>query len=184
MTFGFALMSIGSIMMLSGYEKKTIGEVLSQLQTKPTGGETGLSAYLKSGGAAINAAVTGPGKTSADSTSSGSVPSGLTTFDGHPVCKWIAEELEWARKHGWSGQLESGHRSYQQQVQACANTTGPCAEPGTSNHEDTHFPGCAADVTEPEELDRVLTKKIGRRLHWTGKSIGDDVHFSSGLQGV
>jgi hypothetical protein len=59
MTFGFSLMAIGSILMLSGYEKKTIGEILSQLQVQPQPGETAFSSYLRSGGSAVSSAVLG-----------------------------------------------------------------------------------------------------------------------------
>lgn len=90
MTFGFALMAIGSILMLSGYEKKTIGEVLSQLQTKPQGGETAFSAYLKTGGAAVNAAFTGSGSGSGmESVGSTVGTKGTLTSSqlaGHPAC--------------------------------------------------------------------------------------------------
>lgn len=184
MTFGWGLMTVGSVMLLSGYQDKPISAVLGEIQKKPAAGDTSFSAYLKGAGSGISDAFTGSGETGSTSGATGKVPTGMAQFDGHTVCKWIAEELEWARQRGWKGSVNSGFRDYQEQVQACKETTGPCADPGTSNHEGTHYPSCAVDVTNEEELDKILSKKIGRRLHWTGKSIGDNVHFSSGLNGV
>lgn len=37
-------------------------------------------------------------------------PPGLTTFEGVEMAQWIANELEWATRHGWHGQPTSGYR--------------------------------------------------------------------------
>lgn len=91
MTFGFALMAIGSILMLSGYENKTIAQVLSGLRIKPEAGETAFSAYLKGGGSAINAAFTGSGvepETLPAPSGGSSLPNvkGKLNLNGHPRC--------------------------------------------------------------------------------------------------
>jgi hypothetical protein len=106
----------------------------------------------------------------------------MATFDGHPVCGWVAAELEVARRNGWGGQLLSGYRTNAEQEEACAGTSGPCAKPGESNHQGRAFPSCAADVSDPAGLARALP--AGSRLKWTGRTIGDAPHFSSGRSGV
>lgn len=180
MTFGFALLTIGSLLLYSGYQNSTIAEVLQGLSTKQEGpGETGFASLLSGAANAVT-----PGSGGEGPAVNGSAPKGLTTFDGKQVCKWVAEELQWARQHGWTGGLESGYRSKQEQAEACKHTSGPCATPGKSNHQGTRFPKCAADVTQAAQLEKILSKKPGRKLHYTGKSIGDTVHFSSGLTGV
>ena len=181
MTYGFALLTIGSLLVYSGWSNNSIADVLKGLGNKRNSGpgDAGFIALLSGAGNAVKPGTGGEGPAT-----SGSTPRGLSTFDGIPVCKWIAEELEWARKHGWSGSLTSGYRSKQHQKEVCATGVKPCATPGTSNHEGKKYPKCAADVTEPAQLDEVLSKKPVRKLKYTGKSIGDIPHFSSGLNGV
>lgn len=181
MTFGFALLTIGTVLTYSGYTNTSVSEVLEGLSVKRSGpGDTGFISLLGQG---VTSAVT-PGSGGTGPAVKGKTPAGLTTFDGIPMCKWVAAELQWARDHGWTGRAESGYRSKQHQKEVCATGVKPCATPGTSNHEGKRFPKCAADVTEPEQLDEVLSKKPGRKLHYTGRSIGDRPHFSSGLNGV
>lgn len=181
MTYGFALLTVGTLFMYSGYTNNSIADVLKGLgKVRSHGaGDSGFIALLSGAGEAVK-----PGSGGSGPATSGKTPKGLTTFDGVSVCKWVAEELQWARDHGWNGSLISGYRSKQHQKEVCATGVTPCAKPGTSNHEGKRFPKCAADVTEPEQLDHVLSKKVGRRLHYTGKQIGDIPHFSSGLNGV
>lgn len=181
MTYGFALMTAGTLLLYSGWSNSTILEVLQGLAKPKSGpGEAGFVALLLNGSkSAVTPESGGEGMHTTQGT-----PKGLTTFDGKPCCKWVAEELQWARNHGWKGTLTSGYRSYQDQVRACRETSNPCATPGTSNHEGKKYPKCAADVTNEAELNRILSKKPGRRLYYTGKAIGDAPHFSSGLNGV
>lgn len=186
MTYGFALMTMGTLLVYSGWSNNTVVDVLRGLgkTRKPGGaGETGFVALITAPVAGATSAVT-PGSGGEGPTTSGGVPKGMTTFDGHPMCQWVADELQWARDHGWGGSATSGYRSKADQARACEETSGPCAEPGKSNHQGKKYPKCAADVSDPAELDAILAKKPGRRLHWTGKSIGDEPHFSSGLVGV
>jgi hypothetical protein len=185
MTYGFALLTMGTLLVYSGWSNNSIADVLRGLGKTPKSGagDTGFIALLTAPVAGATSAAT-PGSGGEGSATSKGTPKGLTTFDGKPVCKWVAEELEWARNHGWGGSLTSGYRDYGDQVRACEETSGPCAEPGKSNHQGKKFPKCAADVSNPQELEEVLSKKPGRRLHYTGKGIGDEPHFSSGLAGV
>jgi len=183
MTYGFALLTMGTLLVYSGWSNNSIADVLKGLGKNRTSGagDTGFVSLITGAGNAVKPGSGGEGPATGVG---GKVPRGLTTFDGVPVCKWIADELQWARDHGWNGSLTSGYRSKQHQAEVCATGVKPCATPGTSNHQGKAFPKCAADVSEPEQLDRVLSKKPVRKLHYTGKSIGDIPHFSSGLNGV
>ena len=179
MTYGLALLTAGTLLVYSGWSNSSIADVLKGLAVRKGGaGDTGFVSLLRAPAEGVGEAVAPGGKTQ------GKPPAGVTTFDGKACARWVAQELEWARKHGWTGRLESGYRSKADQERVCATGVKPCAKPGTSNHEGKRYPKGAADVTEAEQLDRVLSKKPGRRLKWTGKSIGDPVHFSSGLNGV
>lgn len=185
MTFAFALMAAGWVLMESGWSNSSVSDVLKGLSVRSGGaGDTGFISYLAGASGGVSAAVApgtgGEGK----SVPGAKLPIGVTTFDGKPCAKWVADELKWARQHGWTGRLESGYRSKADQERVCATGVKPCATPGTSNHEGKRYPKGAADVTEAAQLDQVLSRKRGRKLKWTGKSINDDVHFSSGLRGV
>lgn len=180
MTYGFALLTAGTLLVYSGWSNSSIADVLRGLAVRKGGaGDTGfvslLQAPAKGAGEALQPGGTGPQT---------AMPVGVTTFDGKPCARWIAQELKWARKHGWTGSLTSGYRSKAEQERVCATGVKPCAKPGTSNHEGKAYPKGAADVSQAAQLDQVLSRKRGRRLKWTGRSIGDDVHFSSGLNGV
>lgn len=190
MTYGFGLVTLGILLLYSGYNGQSLISVLRGIKGTPEQKETAFDVALKvisAGSSAVSPGNSGEGPTTPEKRNkgeAGKVPRGMATFDGQPLCKWIADELEWAREHGWNGHLESGYRSEQHQREVCATGVTPCATPGTSNHEGKSYPSCAVDVTEPEQLDKVLSKKPFRRLKWTGNSIGDPVHFSSGLRGV
>lgn len=104
--------------------------------------------------------------------------SGVTTFDGKPVAAWIAPILAYARKQGWKGSVTSGYRSRAKQAQLYAHPQGyPVAKPGTSKHERSEFPRGAVDVSNAEQLARILRNSPYRgRLVWAGAK--DAVHFS------
>lgn len=132
--------------------------------------------------AALGRVPTG-GATASPETSNGrGLPRGLGTFDGHLVSNWIITELKWARHNGWRGHVESGYRN-QEQERAAAEHYGlehySGGDPSGSNHTKINYPGGAVDVTEPEQLNRVLSAKANRRLTWGGPVIGDPVHFSA-----
>jgi TP901 family phage tail tape measure protein len=69
-------------------------------------------------------------------TYSGKVPSGVGSFDGYPVDKWIIPELEYAVAHGWDGRITSGYRT----PQHSAELGFPDDE-----HTKTSYPGGAVD---------------------------------------
>lgn len=118
----------------------------------------------------------GGGGGSAGSSSSG----GVTTYGGKRVASWIVPALKYARKHGWSGSVTSGYRSYAEQQRLYANrgsNPNPVAKPGTSNHEGSQYPRGAVDVTDPSGLRSALKGYRGRKLKWYGPR--DPVHFSA-----
>jgi hypothetical protein len=114
---------------------------------------------------------------------------GLQRFDNVEVAAWIVPSLKWAREHGWTGHVTSGFRSCAHQKEVAAEFAasihktvaqvyphGPCA----SNHVGQAHPRGAVDVTEPEQLDRVLRNSPkSPKLVWGGPVINDRVHFSA-----
>jgi len=113
-----------------------------------------------------------PGKSTATVSHKG----GTTMIDGKPVANWIAKRLERARAAGWQGTVTSGYRSVAEQRRIYDSGVRPAAKPGQSNHNFTAFPGGAVDVSDPQQLARVL-KKLGiKKLQWAGSK--DVVHFS------
>jgi hypothetical protein len=114
---------------------------------------------------------------------------GVTLFEGVQVADWIVPHLRWARRHGWTGAVNSGYRTCEHQKQEAAAYAarigktvaqvyphGPCA----SNHVGAKYPRGAVDVGRAAELDRVLRNSPHQpKLVWGGPVIGDEVHFSA-----
>jgi hypothetical protein len=104
-----------------------------------------------------------------------------------PIATWITPILKWAAAHGWSGQVDSGYRSYADQefLYTHAGTDGISsivARPGTSNHEKSVYPGGAVDVDGASDsmLMRVLQGYRGMQK-LVGGYLGpaDPYHFSA-----
>jgi hypothetical protein len=192
MTFGFALLLSGWVLLDAGWKGVTPFDVLKGVtaNTKGPGGvlrETGqdvLASFSGKGHSEYSGETGGKSGGGGGASDALKHVGGTVQMDGHPVAKWIAVELLWAREHGWKGRVESGYRSKAEQERIYNSGVRPAAVPGTSNHEKKRYPGGAVDVTEAEQLDQILSRKKGRLLKWTGNSIGDTVHFSSGLNGV
>lgn len=176
MTGAFGFLVVGWLMLASAVRNQGMADTLRGAVSSGDAGPGARGFATAILGPPPPAGVSGPAG------ASGHVPSGMQQVDGHPVCAWIAQELQRARRNGWRGQVVSGYRNRQEQAAACAHTSGPCAKPGESNHQGTSFPSCAVDVTDPAGLARALGG--GSRLHWTGRTIGDSPHFSSGRRGV
>lgn len=100
---------------------------------------------------------------------------GTALFEGKRVAAWIKPELEYARQHGWKGQVNSGYRSFADQTRIYNSGVRPAAKPGTSNHEGTEFPRGAVDVSDAETLSRILRRKKSPLIFAGAK---DPVHFS------
>jgi hypothetical protein len=105
------------------------------------------------------------------------LPSGVVSFEGHKVAAWIAPALQYARKHGWSGHVNSGWRSYAEQKRIYDSGQRPAAYPGTSNHEGSQYPRGAVDVWGAAQLASILSHSPwAGKLIWAGAK--DPVHFS------
>lgn len=102
---------------------------------------------------------------------------GVANFEGHKVAAWIKPALEFARQHGWTGQVTSGYRSYADQQRIYNSGVRPAAKPGTSNHEFTAYPGGAVDVSAAQQLAQILARSpYAGKLVYAGAK--DPVHFS------
>lgn len=179
MTAAFGFLMVGWLLLASATRNQPVAELLRGAVSPagtPGPGERGFTTSIL-------------GELAGDRSAGGSAassdpqnPAGLVTFDGEKVCAWIAAELRKARANGWSGSVTSGYRSAADQARVCATGVTPCAKPGESNHQGTAYPGCAVDVSDPAGLARALPK--GSPLKYTGATIGDTPHFSSGKRGV
>lgn len=102
---------------------------------------------------------------------------GIANFEGTKVAAWIAPILKYARQKGWKGGVNSGFRSYQDQVRIYNSGVRPAARPGTSNHEGSDYPRGAVDVSNAEQLNQILQNSPYKNvLVWAGQK--DPVHFS------
>jgi hypothetical protein len=102
---------------------------------------------------------------------------GVAKFEGKQVADWIAPILQYARKQGWKGSVNSGYRSKAEQTRIYNSGVRPAAKPGTSNHEFSGFPGGAVDVSDAASLSQILARSPYRKkLRWAGAK--DPVHFS------
>jgi hypothetical protein len=108
----------------------------------------------------------------------GASAAGHAMFDGKRVRADFAQELAWARRHGWQGTVTSGYRNPQEQMAAAKRYGlqhyGPAGPLGSN-----HVKNRAVDVTDPAQLDKILRRYPGKRtLIWGGPIIGDAPHFS------
>lgn len=171
MTPAIALFVIGAILLRAGWKNQSVVDsALGRAARKAVGNVPELTQLLDqaSGGdmtdfpSLVNTPVIG---------------TGLVTMDGKPVAAWIARYLRWARKHGWSGQVTSGWRDPDRVITPSPGL--PVAPQGQSNHRGKRFPLGAVDVSEPDELERVLRRFPGPVPLRRNSAIGDPVHFSA-----
>lgn len=159
----FAELLAGGILATAGATGDAVGDVMQgTLTTKPFAGASGASS-----GATASTASANPTN----------LPSGVGTFDGKPVAKWIIPILQYARAHGWTGSVTSGYRSFAEQQRIYNSGVRPAAVPGTSNHEGSTFPAGAVDVSNASQLSSILRgSPYASLLQWAGSK--DPVHFS------
>lgn len=167
MTLGFALLTAGAALIYTGFKNMTMADLAlgrpGPGQPPPIADVEGVSTGTDNGGATGNAPVN-------------SKVSGVVNWRGTPVAKWLVPVLNRAVEAGWDGCLNSGYRTPAEQAAACAQTSGPCAAPGQSNHQGKRYPGGAVDVCNPASFQAAMNK-IGNPLR---NSLGasDPVHFS------
>jgi peptidoglycan hydrolase-like protein with peptidoglycan-binding domain len=108
---------------------------------------------------------------------------GVATFDNKPVAAWMKPYLDWARAHGWQGQLNSGYRTPEYSEHLCygicgaPRCSGTCA--GRSSHHSIRVkPGGSIDVT-----DYVKFGELMRQCPYSPRIFNnlpnDRVHYSS-----
>lgn len=128
-----------------------------------------------------NSASTVP--TGANPPNDASSPSGVGTFDGKQVAKWIIPILQKARQSGlWHGSVLSGFRTPAYSLSLCRQMCGAPSCPGRcagtdSNHSGTQAPHGAVDVSDPAGLTAALAHlNLSNQLKHTLSS--DANHFS------
>lgn len=167
--------------------QNVFAHLAAQPITDHLAGENGLNDFVKdeqSGNFNVTTStpttkVTIPGAPAAQATAAAKLPSdpGITNFGGKQVAKWIAPILAYAKAHGWTGGVNSGYRTYSQQLAIYNSGVRPAAKPGTSTHEMTAFPGGAVDVSQAQQLSDILAHSpYAGKLVWAGSK--DPVHFS------
>lgn len=101
------------------------------------------------------------------------------------VCEWMFPQLEFAKKHGWSGVITEGWRSRPTEEiywDRYGHDPGLAARPGTSNHGWTIHPRGAIDTSDPAGLQRALKGWTGTPAAMKGNGVRlprDVVHFSA-----
>lgn len=110
--------------------------------------------------------------------------SGVTTFDGRPVAKWLKPYLEWAREQGWRGTLNSGWRDPRYSESLCYQICGRPSCPGrcagrASNHSGSTPGRGAVDVSDYHTFGNLMRRcPIEPRIH-NVLGAADPVHFSA-----
>jgi hypothetical protein len=108
--------------------------------------------------------------------------SGVTTYDGVRVARWMVPYLDWARAHGWRGRLVSGYRDPAYSERLCYAICGAPRCPGlcagrTSNHSGDVKPAGAVDVSYYYDFRYIIARcPYGPKL--VNHLSRDPVHFS------
>jgi hypothetical protein len=111
-------------------------------------------------------------------------PSGVTTFDGRPVARWMVKYLEFARARGWRGTLNSGYRDPEFSEQLCERMCGQPSCPGrcagrNSNHAGKVAPKGAIDVSDYTKFGQLMARSDAPDPRiFNGLGAQDPVHFS------
>jgi hypothetical protein len=109
---------------------------------------------------------------------------GVTTFDGRPVASWLKPYLEYARKNGWKGTVNSGYRDPEYSEQLCIAMCGKPACPGRcsgrkSNHSGTEKPAGAVDVSDYVRFGKLMESCPLEPRVFNAFGDADPVHFSA-----
>lgn len=192
MTWALALGIFGALWLKSSVENRSVQDVLRGVLDAARGkgpGESGFTTDLLAeivnpvaaavaSGADV-AGATRPAGAGGGPAQGGSI-SGVGTYDGKPVAKWIIPWLEKSRAAGWAGHVTSGYRTPEYSESLCMEMCGAPSCPGTcagrsSNHSGTTYPHGAVDVTDETNFGRIQ-RQIGSPLRNALPS--DRVHFS------
>lgn len=170
MTPAIGLLVIGGILLVAGWKNRPVLDVALGRETERGQGGVSDASGVASSPGGVPGGQLGPPL---------APTKGTTKFQGKVVAGWIAPILQWARNHGWTGHVESGFRTYQEQKDIYNSGVRPAARPGFSNHEGSQFPRGAVDIdrVSAPALARILRASPYRdTLVWAGAK--DPVHFS------
>lgn len=111
---------------------------------------------------------------------------GVVTYDGVRVARWIVPYLDYARRHGWPGHLVSGYRDPAYSERLCFAMCGAPRCPGrcagrSSNHSGSVKPRGAIDVSNYVVFGRLMQRADAPRNPRLINRLGnqDPVHFSA-----
>jgi len=113
--------------------------------------------------------------------------SGVTTYDGRQVAKWLVPYLRYARQHGWRGTLNSGWRDPVYSEHLCYVMCGAPSCPGrcagrSSNHSGSSPGHGAVDVSDYGTFGRIMASMpLPGGAHRLYNALGsrDPVHYSA-----
>jgi len=113
--------------------------------------------------------------------------SGVTTYDGRQVAKWLVPYLRYARQHGWRGTLNSGWRDPVYSEHLCYVMCGAPSCPGrcagrSSNHSGSSPGHGAVDVSDYGTFGRIMASMpLPDGAHRLYNALGsrDPVHYSA-----
>lgn len=109
---------------------------------------------------------------------------GVGSFDGRPVAKWLIPYLQWARDNGWKGTLNSGWRDPVYSEKLCLSMCGRPSCPGrcagrSSNHSGSVKPRGAIDVSHYYEFGQLMRRCPLEPRIFNALGARDPVHFSA-----
>jgi hypothetical protein len=112
------------------------------------------------------------------------VTRGVGRFDGKPCASWLIPYLQYARRNGWRGQLNSGWRSPAYSDQLCRQMCGAPSCPGrcagrASNHAGSVKPRGAVDVSDYATFGRLMKSYPSPPRIFNALGSRDPVHFSA-----
>jgi peptidoglycan hydrolase-like protein with peptidoglycan-binding domain len=114
---------------------------------------------------------------------SSEVSAGVSMFGTKQVASWLVPYLEYARAHGWQGQVTSGYRSPEYSEHLCyamcraPRCPGKCAG-RTSNHSGRVMPHGAIDVTDYARFAEIM-RQCPLQPRIFNNLPADRVHFSA-----
>lgn len=176
LTFGFGLGVMGVLFLYAGMKNLSLKDAVQGNTSNAKESSAGKLAGIAFGNDGATAKASGgnsePGKMPAGV----SVPKAPWNPFHKPVANWITDELNKAWDNGARFVVTSGWRSKGEQTRIYNSGVRPAAKPGTSNHEQSDFPGGAVDVSPGAiSLSRTL-EKMNSPLVYAG--VKDPVHFS------
>jgi hypothetical protein len=110
--------------------------------------------------------------------------SGVGSYNGVPVAKWLKPYLDWARQNGWQGRLNSGWRSPAYSDSLCRRMCGAPRCPGrcagsSSNHSGSARPRGAVDVSDYYRFGQLMRSCPLQPRIFNALGARDPVHFSA-----